>query len=89
MFKDHKMSAIILAVKILVLVSVAGVILSLLSVVSFWKAKKKIDKTLEEDKLPKEPRKLTTLSDIQYDTEDLSKFNQETYDIINKWKNKK
>ena len=80
------MSAIILAVNILILISVASVILSLLSVVSFWKAKKKIDKIPEEDKLPKEPRKLTTLSDIQYDTEDLSKFNQETYDIINKWK---
>jgi len=83
------MSVIILAIKILVLVSVAGLVFSMLSVMSFWKNKKAIDKKPELDKLPKEPRRLTTLMDIKYDAEDLSQFNKETQDIINKWKNNK
>jgi hypothetical protein len=83
--------AIIVAFKILIILSIAAVILSIVAVSSgiIIIKKKKVDKPAENDKLPKEPRKLTTLMDIQLDAQDLVKFNNETNKLVEKWKNKK
>lgn len=53
-----------------------------------WHKNKKIVKAETRDKI-NEVRKLTTLSDIQLNSEELNKFNQQTKDLIEKWKNKK